>query len=226
MLQTQHNLHVYGLQIQRESQLTAPQLINVMLGLYWLLMHWLVSAGCSGALKTLCWTRGRNLWHIFMEAEGLIFSLCRMFQLVRASGAVAPGMVSYFIAGPLLNYFSVHTWRSGEHDELEWGREGDGGRLGAAPAAEAWCELSCWETSRQMFPELKSRSTETTYGNTTHAHRAAQSFMSDAISRSSVSVIVKKKKINGKTRKFHSLIGLRVILLFIWASDINKKSIQ
>ena len=104
----------YILWVQREAQLTAsPFLKDVIFGSYWLLMDWFASAGCSRALKTLCWITGRNLWHIFMEAEGLIFSLYRMFQLVRATGTVAPGMVSYFIAALLVNYFSVHTWRPG-----------------------------------------------------------------------------------------------------------------
>lgn len=62
-------------------------------------------------------------------------------------------------------------WRA---DELEWGIKGRRMRLGVAPAARAQCELSCWESLHQMFPELKSRSAETTYGHTTHAHRAAQ----------------------------------------------------
>lgn len=147
MLNTRHNFHVslyYTLWVQRKTLLTASQfLTNVIFGFYWLLVHWFVSVGCSSALKTLSWTWGRNLWHIFMEAEGLIFSLYRMFQLVRAAGAVAPGMVSYFIAGLLLNYFSVRTRRPGEPMRCsEEGREMEE-KQGAAPAAEAWCELSC-----------------------------------------------------------------------------------
>lgn len=72
-----------------------------------------------------------------MEAEGLIFSLYRMFQLVRAAGAVAPGMVSYFIAGLLLNNFSVRTRRPGEPMRCsQEGREMEE-KQGAAPAAEA-----------------------------------------------------------------------------------------
>lgn len=76
-------------------------------------MHWFVYAACSSALKTLCWAAGMTLWHMFMEAEGLIFSLHRMFQLVRATGDVAPGMVSYFIAGLLLNNFRSHMETGG-----------------------------------------------------------------------------------------------------------------
>lgn len=64
-----------------------------------------------------------------------------MFQLVRATGAVAPGMVSYFIAGLLLNYFCLHAETEGSSG-LERGRKGDWGKLGAAPAAVARCVLS------------------------------------------------------------------------------------
>lgn len=65
-----------------------------------------------------------------------------MFQLVRATGAVAPGIVSYFIAGLLLNYFSARTRRL--RDPVGWSEEGreTGGKLGAAPAAVARCVLS------------------------------------------------------------------------------------
>lgn len=132
---------------------------------YWLLIQQVVPADCSSALKTFCWTGGRNLWHSLMEAEGIIFSLYRMFRLVRATGAVAAGMVSYFIARlvqwiiPLFTHGDRGSWWVAAWKGKEIRR-----RRGAALAADAWCELSCRESSHQMFPEW--RGTGMTYGHT------------------------------------------------------------
>ncbi|KAF3698722.1 Receptor-type tyrosine-protein phosphatase mu [Channa argus] len=54
--------------------------------------------------------------------------------LVRATGAVAPGMASYFIARLLVNYSTASHMETGAADELELGKRQR--RLGAAPATE------------------------------------------------------------------------------------------
>lgn len=93
---------------------------------YWLLILRSVSADCSSYLKYSLERKegifGTSSWKLKVSS----FPFCRMFQLVRTTGAVAPGMVSYFIARLVVNYSSAHTRRPGE-DESERGREGDRG---------------------------------------------------------------------------------------------------